>query len=312
MGKLAYVFPGQGSQSVGMLSDLASEQVLIEETFAEASEALGYDLWLLVQSDPEDKLNQTEFTQPALLSASIAIWRVALALGATRPEVVAGHSLGEYSALVAAESLQFSDAVKLVQQRGRFMQTAVPLGKGGMAAVLGLEDDVVREICAKCSSGVELVQAANYNAPGQVVIAGSNAALELAIEALKDAGAKRAMPLAVSAPFHSELMKPAAEKMADVLADVIISNPTIQILQNVDAAYHSSADAIRPNLVTQMYSAVLWTETTQRLVADGVTTIVECGPGKVLTGLNKRIDKSIEGYAINSVESLASTLESLG
>jgi len=312
MGKLAYVFPGQGSQSVGMLSDLASEQVLIEETFAEASEALGYDLWLLVQSDPEDKLNQTEFTQPALLSAGIAIWRVALALGATRPEVVAGHSLGEYSALVAAESLQFSDAVKLVQQRGRFMQTAVPLGKGGMAAVLGLEDDVVREICAKCSSGVELVQAANYNAPGQVVIAGSNAALELAIEALKDAGAKRAMPLAVSAPFHSELMKPAAEKMADVLADVIISNPTIQILQNVDAAYHSSADAIRPNLVTQMYSAVLWTETTQRLVADGVTTIVECGPGKVLTGLNKRIDKSIEGYAINSVESLASTLESLG
>lgn len=312
MGKLAYVFPGQGSQSVGMLLDLASEQVLIEETFAEASEALGYDLWQLVQSGPEDKLNQTEFTQPALLSASVAIWRVAMALGAPRPEMVAGHSLGEYSALVAAESLQFADAVKLVQQRGRFMQTAVPLGQGGMAAVLGLEDDVVREVCAKSSSGSELVQAANYNAPGQVVIAGSNAALERAIEALKAAGAKRAMPLAVSAPFHSELMKPAAEKMAEVLAGVTISSPAIQILQNVDAAYHSSADAIRANLVTQMYSAVLWTETTQRLATDGVTTIVECGPGKVLTGLNKRIDKSIGGHVINSVESLASTLESLG
>ncbi|MFT7243078.1 MAG: [acyl-carrier-protein] S-malonyltransferase [Candidatus Azotimanducaceae bacterium] len=312
MGKLAYVFPGQGSQSVGMLLDLATEQVLIKETFAEASEELGYDLWQLVQSGPDDKLNQTEFTQPALLSASVAIWRVAMALGASRPEMVAGHSLGEYSALVAAESLQFADAVKLVQQRGRFMQTAVPLGQGGMAAVLGLEDDVVRDVCAKCSAGSELVQAANYNAPGQVVIAGSNAALERAIEALKAAGAKRAMPLAVSAPFHSELMKPAAEKMAEVLAEVTIGSPSIQILQNVDAAYHSSPDAIRANLVTQMYSAVLWTETTQRLAADGVTTIVECGPGKVLTGLNKRIDKSIGGHVINSVESLASTLESLG
>ncbi|MGK0339037.1 MAG: [acyl-carrier-protein] S-malonyltransferase [Candidatus Azotimanducaceae bacterium] len=312
MGKLAYVFPGQGSQSVGMLSDLATEQVLIEETFAEASEALGYDLWKLIQSGPEDKLNQTEFTQPALLSASVAIWRVAVALGATRPDVVAGHSLGEYSALVAAGSLQFTDAVKLVQQRGQFMQTAVPIGQGGMAAVLGLEDEVVREVCAKCSSGTELVQAANYNAPGQVVIAGSNAALELAIEALKDAGAKRAIPLAVSAPFHSALMRPAAEKMAVVLADITISIPTIHILQNVDAVYHSSADAIRSNLVAQMYSAVMWTETTKRMALDGVSTIVECGPGKVLTGLNKRIDKSIDGYVINSVESLASTLESLG
>jgi len=312
MGKLAYVFPGQGSQSVGMLADLASEHSSIEATFSEASAALGYDLWQLVQADPDEKLNQTEYTQPALLAASIAIWRVAMANGAARPAIVAGHSLGEYSALVAAKVIQFSDAIRLVQQRGQFMQTAVPLGEGGMAAVLGLEDDIVRELCAKASVGAELVQAANYNAPGQVVIAGSNAALERAIEALKDAGAKRAMPLSVSAPFHSELMKPAADKMASALEGVSFNEPIIQVLQNVDANYHSNANEIRSNLVAQMYSAVLWTDTVQRLAADGISNVVECGPGKVLSGLNKRIDKSIQSFNINSVESLASTLESLG
>tara|TARA_R110002073_G_scaffold25378_18_gene84234 strand:- start:9298 stop:10236 length:939 start_codon:yes stop_codon:yes gene_type:complete len=312
MGKLAYVFPGQGSQAVGMLADLAGEHSLIEATFEEASAALGYDLWQLAQSGPEDKLNQTEFTQPALLAASIAIWRVAQSLGAVKPDVVAGHSLGEYSALVAAGVVAFADAIKLVQQRGQFMQTAVPLGQGGMAAVLGLEDDIVRELCAKASNGEELVQAANYNAPGQVVIAGSNAALERAIEALKDAGAKRAMPLAVSAPFHSALMKPAADKMAEALAGVTFNSPEIQVLQNVDAGYHSNVDEIRSNLVAQMFSAVLWTETIQRLAADDVTTVVECGPGKVLSGLTKRIDKSIQGLSINSLESLTTTLETLG
>ena len=312
MGKLAYVFPGQGSQAVGMLADLAGEHSLIESTFEEASAALGYDLWQLAQSGPEDKLNQTEFTQPALLAASIAIWRVAQSLGAVKPDVVAGHSLGEYSALVAAGVVAFADAIKLVQQRGQFMQTAVPLGQGGMAAVLGLEDDIVRELCAKASNGEELVQAANYNAPGQVVIAGSNAALERAIEALKDAGAKRAMPLAVSAPFHSALMKPAADKMAEALAGVTFNSPEIQVLQNVDAGYHSNVDEIRSNLVAQMFSAVLWTETIQRLAADDVTTVVECGPGKVLSGLTKRIDKSIQGLSINSLESLTTTLETLG
>ncbi|MFT5012571.1 MAG: [acyl-carrier-protein] S-malonyltransferase [Patiriisocius sp.] len=312
MVKLAYVFPGQGSQSVGMLADLASDHSLIETTFDEASTALGYDLWHLVQEDPDEKLNQTEYTQPALLAASIAIWRVAMVNGAAKPEIVAGHSLGEYSALVAAEVIQFSDAIKLVQQRGQFMQTAVPLGEGGMAAVLGLEDDIVRELCAKVSVGAELVQAANYNAPGQVVIAGSNAALERAIEALKNAGAKRAMALAVSAPFHSELMKPAADKMAEALEGVSFSEPQIQVLQNVDADYHSNANEIRSNLVAQMYSAVLWTDTIQRLAADTVSNVVECGPGKVLSGLNKRIDKSIQSFNINSVESLAFTLESLG
>lgn len=312
MGKLAYVFPGQGSQAVGMLADLAGEHSLIESTFEEASAALGYDLWQLAQSGPEDKLNQTEFTQPALLAASIAIWRVAQSLGAVKPDVVAGHSLGEYSALVAAGVIGFADAIKLVQQRGQFMQTAVPLGQGGMAAVLGLEDDIVRELCAKASHGEELVQAANYNAPGQVVIAGSNAALERAIEALKDAGAKRAMPLAVSAPFHSALMRPAADKMAEALAGVTFNSPEIQVLQNVDAGYHSNVDEIRSNLVAQMFSAVLWTETIQRLAADDVTTVVECGPGKVLSGLTKRIDKSIQGLSINSLESLTTTLETLG
>ncbi|MEX2326513.1 MAG: ACP S-malonyltransferase, partial [Pseudomonadales bacterium] len=215
MTKTAFVFPGQGSQSVGMLVDVAEANPLVAETFLAASEVLGYDLWDLVQGGPEDKLNQTEFTQPALLTASISLWRLAVLKGVSQPDVVAGHSLGEYSALVAAGVLSLEDAVGLVQQRGQFMQTAVPLGEGGMAAILGLSDDEVEQICADVSSSGAIVQAANFNAPGQVVIAGQNAALNAAIEACKDAGAKRAMPLAVSAPFHSALMKPAAEQMAE-------------------------------------------------------------------------------------------------
>lgn len=312
MSKIAFVFPGQGSQSVGMLADYAENHPSVLDTFLEASTVLGYDLWDLVQNDPNDQLNQTEFTQPALLTASIAIWRVALEAGFAKPDVVAGHSLGEYSALVAAEVLAFADAVKLVQQRGQFMQTAVPLGQGGMAAVLGLEDDVVKEVCKAASTGDEIVQAANYNAPGQVVIAGSNGALEIAIEKSKEAGAKRAMPLAVSAPFHSEMMKPAADKMAEALATVQISTPAIQVIQNVDADYHSEPEEIRNNLVSQMYSAVLWTDTVQKLSSDGVTMLVECGPGKVLAGLTKRIDKSLQGVGLNSVDALQSTKEAIG
>lgn len=302
MSKTAFVFPGQGSQSVGMLAEVAQAEAAVGETFAEASEALGYDLWELVQSGPDDKLNQTEFTQPALLTASIALWRVGQAKGVASADVVAGHSLGEYSALVAAEVLAFADAVKLVQQRGQFMQTAVPLGEGGMAAVLGLDDEQVTSICADASAeSGHVVQAVNFNAPGQVVIAGKNEALDRAIELLKEAGAKRAMPLAVSAPFHSALMEPAADKMAEALAGVSFSAPSVAVIQNVDAEYESDPDAIRQNLVRQMNHAVLWTDTVRKMSSDGVTRLVECGPGKVLAGLNRRIEKSMETAGIEEL-----------
>jgi [acyl-carrier-protein] S-malonyltransferase len=284
-----------------MLSDAEAGA---SDLFAEASSVLGYDLWDLVANGPEEKLNQTEFTQPALLTASVALYQIAMSQGMQKPDVVAGHSLGEYSALVAAEVVSFADAVALVQLRGQFMQTAVPVGVGGMAAVLGLEDDQVREICEQSSHG-EVVQAANFNAPGQVVIAGKNEALARAISGCKEAGAKRAMPLAVSAPFHSELMKPAAENMAAKLEAVIFSTPVITIIQNVDAEIHVDPNEIRQNLVKQMYSAVLWTDTVHKMKSVGVSNIVECGPGKVLTGLTKRIDKTISGHSINSLESVA-------
>lgn len=311
MTKTAFVFPGQGSQSVGMLADVAAADNTVMSVFAEASDVLGYDLWDLVQNGPEDKLNQTEYTQPALLSASIALWRVAMARGAPGPDVVAGHSLGEYSALVAAGVIGFGDAVSLVQQRGRFMQTAVPLGQGGMAAVLGLDDDQVRSICASASGDQGIVQAVNFNAPGQVVIAGQNAALEAAIAACKDAGARRVMPLSASAPFHSELMKPAADKMSGALAAVEFSAPAVRVIQNVHADYESDPVAIRENLVKQMYSAVLWTTTIERMAKDGIQRVVECGPGAVLAGLNKRIDKSMQTASINGVDSLEATLVEL-
>jgi [acyl-carrier-protein] S-malonyltransferase len=305
MSKLAYVFPGQGSQQVGMLAGAVSE---VADTFAEASSVLGYDLWGLVSSGPDEKLNQTEFTQPALLTASIALFRLARQAELAEPQVVAGHSLGEYAALVAAGVIEFADAVALVQKRGQFMQTAVPVGEGGMAAVLGLDDDLVTEICA-AASGDELAQAVNFNAPGQVVIAGTNAALERAIEGCKQAGARRAMPLAVSAPFHSEMMKPAAEQMAMVLAEVHFSEPRMEVVQNVDADVHSEPDEIRDNLVRQMYNAVLWTQSVQKMKMLEVSRIIECGPGKVLTGLSKRIDKSLEGVNIDSPDAIAALKE---
>ncbi len=308
MTKLAFVFPGQGSQEVGMLQDVREASA---DLFTEASSVLGYDLWDLVENGPEDKLNQTEYTQPALLTASVALFRLAQAQGLASPDVVAGHSLGEYSALVAAEVLQFADAVMLVQKRGQFMQAAVPVGAGGMAAVLGLDDEQVREVCIAASQG-EIVQAVNYNAPGQVVIAGDNAAIERAIQGCKDAGARRAMALSVSAPFHSELMKPAAEEMAGVLNEVSFSKPGLVVMQNVDAAVHDNPDEIRENLVKQMCGAVLWTDTVLNMKKIGVTTLVECGPGKVLTGLTKRIDKSIIGHSMHSAASITAVSDVLG
>ena len=281
------------------------------DLFAEASSVLGYDLWDLVENGPEDQLNQTEYTQPALLTASIALFRLAQARGLPSPDVVAGHSLGEYSALVAADVLQFSDAVMLVQKRGQFMQTAVPLGEGGMAAVLGLDDEQVREVCIAAAQG-EVVQAVNYNSPGQVVIAGNNAAIDRAIEGCKEAGARRAIALSASAPFHSELMKPAAEELAGVLNEVNFAKPTTIVVQNIDAAVHDDPEQIRTNLVKQMYGAVLWTDTVLMMKQIGVATLVECGPGKVLTGLSKRIDKSITGHSINSAASMATVSEALG
>jgi [acyl-carrier-protein] S-malonyltransferase len=304
---LAFVFPGQGSQKMGMLQDAREAS---SDLFAEASSVLGYDLWDLVENGPEDQLNQTEYTQPALLTASIALLRLAQARGLPSPDAVAGHSLGEYSALVAAGVLQFADAVMLVQKRGQFMQTAVPIGEGGMAAVLGLDDEQVREVCIAASHG-EVVQAVNYNAPGQVVIAGNNAAIERAIKGCKEAGAKRAMALSVSAPFHSELMKPAAEELTGVLNEVNFAKPKIIVVQNVDAAVHDDPEEIRENLIKQMYGAVLWTDTVLMMKQIGVTTLIECGPGKVLTGLTKRIDKSITGHNVDSVASIATVSEAL-
>jgi [acyl-carrier-protein] S-malonyltransferase len=308
MNSLAFVFPGQGSQFVGMLGE---DRPVVAGTFDEASSALGYDLWELVQEGPAEKLNQTEFTQPALLTASIALWRMTQEAGIELPGVVAGHSLGEYSALVAAGVINFPDAVSLVQKRGRLMQTAVPNGEGGMAAVIGLDEDVVSEICKRLSErGV--VEAANFNSPGQVVIAGENEALEAATSACKEAGAKRVIRLDVSAPFHCSLMRPAAEKMRLALADVTFNAPKLQLIQNVDALYCDDTDLIQDNLVKQMYSAVRWTDTIGKMNADGVETVVECGPGKVLSGLTRRINKSLASINISSLKSFQSVAEDFG
>jgi [acyl-carrier-protein] S-malonyltransferase len=306
MSKLAFVFPGQGSQQVGMLGDSKADLAAI---FDRASDALGYDLWDLIQNGPEDKLNQTEFTQPALLTASVGLWYLAKEKGAA-PDVVAGHSLGEYSALVAAEVLSFEDAVVLVQKRGQFMQSAVPLGEGSMAAILGLDDNEVIAICEQQADG-QIVQAANFNSPGQVVVAGHVAALERVIDACKEAGAKRAMQLAVSAPFHCQLMQPAADQMAELLQNIEFQEPKIAVLQNVNADFASDPGQIRENLVSQMSSAVLWSTTIERMVREGVAQIVECGPGKVLSGLNRRIDRSIDSANISSTESLDSVIGTL-
>ncbi len=304
---LAFVFPGQGSQAVSMLADIGAAESVVTETFAEASAALGYDLWALCQQGPAEVLNQTDKTQPAILTASIALWRLWLAKGGRKPAYVAGHSLGEYSALVAAGSLSLVDAVRLVERRGQLMQEAVPAGTGGMAAVLGLDDADVQAACAEAAQG-EVVSAVNFNAPGQVVVAGSAAAVERAIDACKARGAKRAMPLPVSVPSHCELMRPAAEQFAGALAAIVWQKPNIALVQNVSAEVVTDLAVLEQNLLSQLYSPVRWVESMVCLAAQGVTEVVECGPGKVLSGLNKRCIKGVNTYNLDSPEAFAAAL----
>lgn len=307
---LAFVFPGQGSQAVGMLAELGAQHASIRETFAEASAALGYDLWALTQEGPVEQLNQTDKTQPAILAASIALWRLWQAEGGAQPAFVAGHSLGEYSALVAAGSLAFADAVKLVELRGQLMQQAVPAGQGGMAAILGLDDDAVRAACAEAAQG-EVVSAVNFNAPGQVVIAGAAAAVERAIEACKAKGAKRAMALPVSVPSHCELMRPAAEKFAEAVEAVAWQVPQIAIVQNVSAQVPVDLAVLKRDLLAQLYSPVRWVESVALLAERGVTELVECGPGKVLGGLNKRCAKGVNTHNLDTPDAFAAARAAL-
>ncbi|MFO7305023.1 MAG: ACP S-malonyltransferase [Gammaproteobacteria bacterium] len=306
----AFVFPGQGSQSVGMMRALAAAEPIVEETFAEASEVLGYDLWKLCQEGPEELLGATERTQPAMLTAGVATWRVWRKHGGGLPLAMAGHSLGEYTALVCAGVLDFRTAVELVRFRGEAMQAAVPLGQGAMAAILGLEDAVVEAACHEAAQG-EVVQAANYNSPGQIVIAGAAAAVDRAIELLKSKGAKRAIKLPVSVPSHTSLMQPASERLAERLASVELRAGEIGAIYTVDVRKHGSADEIRRALVEQLVKPVRWTQTIQAMIADGARVIVECGPGRVLTGLNRRIEKNkeIEMLAIEDTESLQRALQ---
>lgn len=309
--KSAFIFPGQGSQSVGMLSDAAEAWPIINKTFAEASNVLGYDLWQLCQKGPAEELNQTMVTQPALLTASVALWRQWFVAGGRAPSFVAGHSLGEYSALVAAESLDFVEAVKLVRLRGELMQQAVPAGEGKMAAILGLDDADVVAACENAAQG-EVVSAVNFNAPGQVVIAGSAVAVDRAIEVCKEQGARKAMPLPVSVPSHCALMKGAAEELAEALNDVRFNDAVIPVVQNVHASAETDAEKLKANLLKQLYSPVLWTDSVRKLVSEGVETAVECGTGKVLAGLIKRIDRSLTVYGIEDPDSLAKALEAFG
>lgn len=307
MSKIAFIFPGQGSQAVGMLADLADKYPIIEHTFAEASEALGYDLWQLVQKDEEDKLNQTEFTQPALLTASVALWRLWQQENGSEPAFLAGHSLGEYSALVAAGVIELSDAVKLVEARGQFMQLAVPEGTGKMAAIIGLDDEKVRDACAVAAQD-EVVEAVNYNSPGQVVIAGSAAAVERAMEACKTAGAKRALPLPVSVPSHCALMRPAADKLAHMLESININTPVIPVINNVDVATETEPKAIKDALIRQLYRPVRWTETVQKLKSEDALNLFECGPGNVLCGLAKRIDRELNASPLGTLDKFEAAL----
>jgi [acyl-carrier-protein] S-malonyltransferase len=307
---LAFVFPGQGSQAVGMLAGLADEHSLISDTFAEASGILGYDLWALCQQGPEADLNRTDRTQPAILAASIALWRVWCADNAVRPGFVAGHSLGEYSALVAANVISFADALRLVERRGQLMQQAVPEGQGGMAAILGLVDAQIIDICAQAAEG-EVVSAVNFNAPGQVVIAGQASAVRRAIEQCKAAGAKRAIALPVSVPSHCALMKPAAEQLSTDLDALKWQSPAITLVQNVSARPAPDLGSLRKQLVEQLYNPVRWVESIEWMAEHGVTDLVECGPGRVLSGLNKRCVKGINTYNLDSADGFAAVRDVL-
>ncbi len=308
MSKTAIVFPGQGSQTLGMLSDIASEHAIVQETFAQASNVLGYDLWALVQDGPSEDLNRTDRTQPALLAASVAIWRVWNEQNGKQPEFLAGHSLGEYSALVCAGAIAFEDAIKLVELRGQYMLEAVPEGTGSMAAIIGLDDDAIAKACEDAAQE-QVVSPVNFNSPGQVVIAGHKEAVERASALCKEAGAKRALPLAVSVPSHCSLMSPAAEKLAAQLETIDVKSPTLKVINNVDVAIESDPVAIKEALKRQLFSPVRWSETVQFFAANDVSLQIEVGPGKVLSGLAKRIDKSVSGVATTDVASLTSALE---
>ncbi|ALO42473.1 ACP S-malonyltransferase [Pseudoalteromonas phenolica] len=303
--KIALLFPGQGSQAVGMLAGLLESSEIVKATFAEASEALGYDLANLVVNGPAEELNQTHRTQPALLTASVAVYREWVANNSEVETVLAGHSLGEYSALVCAGVLSLAEAVKLVESRGLYMQEAVPAGVGSMAAIIGLDDDKIQAICAELS-GEQVVAPVNYNSPGQVVIAGHKEAVEKASEACKEAGAKRALPLAVSVPSHCELMKPAAEKLAADLEALTFNVPKASVINNVDVAMETEAAPIKDALVRQLYSPVRWTETVQELAKQGISQTYEFGPGKVLSGLVKRIDRSISCASVSDAAAIES------
>ncbi len=306
---IGIVFPGQGSQSIGMLGELADQFPVVEQTFEEASEVLQMDLWALASEGPAETLNQTENTQPAMLAAGIATYRVWLSQGGSAGEIMAGHSLGEYSALTAAGSLAFTDAISLVAARGRFMQQAVPAGQGAMAAVLGLDDDAVKAVCSQAADG-EIAAAVNFNSPGQVVIAGDKAAIDRAIELAKEAGARRALPLPVSVPSHCDLMRPAAEQLSSMLETVEIQLPEIPVVHNVDVAIADSVAAIREKLVQQLYRPVRWVEIVQEMKNKGMEQLLEPGPGKVLSGLGKRIDKTLTFLPVSDPASLEKALES--
>lgn len=301
---LAFVFPGQGSQAVGMLADVAERFPQVKATFDEASAVLGTDLWQLTQEGPAEELNRTDMTQPALLTASVALWRVWNEQGGAKPAYMSGHSLGEYSALVCAGAIAFEDAVKLVNKRGLFMQSAVPAGEGAMAAIIGLEDAAIESACEQAAQG-GVVSAVNYNSPGQVVIAGQTEAVNRAIELCKEAGAKRALPLPVSVPSHCALMKPAAEQLAAELDAITVNTPDIPVLQNVTAEVTTDAAAIKDNLVQQLYRPVLWVDCVNNMAGKGVERMLECGPGKVLSGLNKRISRGLAVATVADVELLA-------
>ncbi|OJH83017.1 ACP S-malonyltransferase [Serratia marcescens] len=308
MTQFAFVFPGQGSQAVGMLAELAAQFPIVEETFGEASSALGYDLWQLVQQGPAEELNKTWQTQPALLAASVAIFRVWQQQGGKAPALMAGHSLGEYSALVCAGVLDFKAAIRLVELRGKLMQEAVPEGTGAMYAIIGLDNDAIAKACEESAQG-QLVSPVNFNSPGQVVIAGNKEAVERAGAACKAAGAKRALPLPVSVPSHCALMKPAADKLAVALQDITFNAPQVPVVNNVDVRTENDPEAIRSALVRQLYSPVRWTESVEFIAAQGVTSLLEVGPGKVLTGLTKRIVDTLTAAAVNDTASLSAALE---
>jgi len=301
----AFVFPGQGSQQLGMLAAAHEQFSTVRDTFTEASQTLGYDMWGLIKFGPQEALNLTESTQPVLLASSVALWRAWQDESEIRPHIMAGHSLGEFSALVCAGALEFSDALQLVRKRGEFMQDAVPVGKGAMAAILGLDDTTIINICAEVTQRIgSTVTAVNFNSPGQVVIAGQTTAVEAAVNALKEAGAKKAMPLPVSAPFHTQLMKPAAERLAQEIAQVRISPPRIPVVHNVHATTEQNPEEIRRLLVEQIYSPVLWTRCVNTIIDTGVEQVMECGPGKVLIGLIRRIDKSLRCHSLEEPAAL--------